>query len=474
VPPRDLDTAGPIATFLQALGGNPAATPPFPPATPPSVEPIRAPFDIEARYLDPTGAQQVLRTQVGNPPSVGLAPNPGDSIQFGVVVDGAWRLLEGTLVDEGNNTLDTLSEPFDDALRWSAVISPTAPRTFTLQNWRAFTIVPIFDQAQRTGASVTITARIMTQNNRIPELWLEATGEVGEQGVNLSDRPCLDEACAVPPRRGNDNPRASSAMPLFPVIPPWMHEDPRHRGGAADPRVLALAILYGWLTSELVAHRAGTETDEWTSRRFLANGLYQVAWAWFFNVDGTEREARGRDLQRLLTDWCRTLMYPGPRCNGEPHGVVLGCALVAGGDFQEINPWDGRRWVMHYPLLAHWGQQFGMTPPDVTASKIFSMLCCLGNLAAPGESEMTPFSVNDSWLLVAREWGRVIERMQAAGILPPPAVTQPPVREERLEFLEFAGRVIDAFSGSVSGAPRPGFVVYTLESSPSFRLVRPD
>ena len=60
--------------------------------------------------------------------------------------------------------------------------------------------------------------------------------------------------------------------------------------------------------------------------------------------------------------------------------MIIGCALVDGGTIQSIDPFGGRRYVIHYPLLEHWGAQFGLAPLDVTAMRIFSKLCCVASL----------------------------------------------------------------------------------------------
>ena len=52
-------------------------------------------------------------------------------------------------------------------------------------------------------------------------------------------------------------------------------------------------------------------------------------------------------------------------------------------EIERIDPWGGRRWVMHYPLLSYWGEQFGIVPPDVLASRIFALICCLARLERP-------------------------------------------------------------------------------------------
>ena len=104
-----------------------------------------------------------------------------------------------------------------------------------------------------------------------------------------------------------------------------------------------------------------------------------------FGVEEPQQLIAAADqLKKLLADWCKVSLYPGPRCQGEPHGVVIGCALVAGGDVQGVDPWGGRRYVVHYPLLAHWGAMFGIAPLDLTAQRFFTLLCCLAGLPGIG------------------------------------------------------------------------------------------
>ena len=67
---------------------------------------------------------------------------------------------------------------------------------------------------------------------------------------------------------------------------------------------------------------------------------------------------------------------------GAAVSVVIGCAVIEGGTISHIDPFGGRRHVIHYPLLSHWGAQFGLAPLDITASTFFSKICCLGSLPA--------------------------------------------------------------------------------------------
>jgi hypothetical protein len=190
-------------------------------------------------------------------------------------------------------------------------------------------------------------------------------------------------------------------------------------------------------------------------------------------------------LQRLFQAWCRALLYPGPKCLCEPHGVVIGCALVSGGTIQSIDPWGGRRWVVHYPLLAYWGQQFGITPPDALASKFFDFICCIGHLPAPraprDRQEPVPFTeaafpgqpavgrssaVNlGPAMLFFGDEREADARMSAIGVRPARVVSLNP--------LDFVTRFVDVLRVPVQpGVERP-MVRYAVAGAPGLHLVAP-
>jgi hypothetical protein len=147
--------------------------------------------------------------------------------------------------------------------------------------------------------------------------------------------------------------------------------------------VLALAALGGWLAEMLVREQAGTSGEVISTRRELAQGIYRAAWLLLFGVSQRAAPAElGGTLQRLLGAWCDRLLWKGPECCGDPHGVVIGCTVVEAGTISAIDPFGGRRYVVHYPLLEDWGAQFGIAPLDLTATRFFSKLCCQAGLPA--------------------------------------------------------------------------------------------
>jgi hypothetical protein len=147
---------------------------------------------------------------------------------------------------------------------------------------------------------------------------------------------------------------------------------------------LLVAVVYGILVSEEARHHTGTPQAVVTARLTLMRALYVAVLRSLFGANTTDQlERLTRAMRCLFQAWCKALLYPGPECEQGIHGVVIGCAQIRGGRIVDVDPWGGRRWVMHYPLWSYWGHQFGIAPLDVTASRLFSMICCLGGLPAP-------------------------------------------------------------------------------------------
>src|SRR5262249_39655045 len=127
------------------------------------------------------------------------------------------------------------------------------------------------------------------------------------------DRPRLAGCCLEPCDPTGETPR-------FPFPPPWIH---------ANPRVLALAIVYGWL---LLAFERSSSSGPSATGDVLpqlgANLFLGIRNVLFGGVTGAGRENTLPALQRLFAEWCQALLYPGPTCHCDPHGVVIGCAVI--------------------------------------------------------------------------------------------------------------------------------------------------
>ena len=153
--------------------------------------------------------------------------------------------------------------------------------------------------------------------------------------------------------------------PRFPVSLPWLHEDPTKPGQAADPRVLALALLYSVLAVESARTKAGTPQAVESTRRQVAAAIYTSAWKLFFaTIPDTER------FQLTEQAWCCAALSR-TEVSLRAARRQWSLRLVSGGHIQSVDPWGGRRWVVHYPLVGA-----TLHPPSTPSRRIFSPICC--------------------------------------------------------------------------------------------------
>jgi hypothetical protein len=419
VPPRDCGPArekSPIGKFLDEVRALRAAYPLDP--VPATNGATAAPFvlELEAAYLDDAGQTQ-LSTFVVRPTSRGeveglrgyFEGNRLQSLTVEVVPDGGWSFADGTMQGEAaavaGSTVPGIANPAGSVRlalaqglggRVPPVVfslsqaSGVRPRelVFRITGWRAQRLFAA-PEDPALGGDLRMTVTLSDNQVKLIEL---AQTPVAAHSLNLAPNPCAGEPCAA--RRAAEPAetfgwRAFDAMALAaaddptPFLP-WLHADPAHPDRAGDPKALALAALGGWLMRMLAREGEGTANAISTPRREIAQGIYRAAWLLLFGLpEKADPAALAGTLQRLLEGWCDALLWKGPECCGEPHGVVIGCAVVDGGTIQRIDPYGGRRYVVHYPLLAYWGAQFGIAPPDQTLVRFFSKLCCIVGLAAP-------------------------------------------------------------------------------------------
>jgi hypothetical protein len=174
---------------------------------------------------------------------------------------------------------------------------------------------------------------------------------------------------------------------------------------------------------------------------------------------------------------------------------VIGCASVSGGRIQSVDPWGGRRWVVHYPLLSYWGQLFGITPLDAIASKIFGLICCIAGLPVPPTNTTgTGTTTGTGPILLAPgvplgggsvpSAGRAseINLGRALLVVGPPAEADAriaalglnPARVISVSPIDFVSRFTDAMraDGGPAATRRP-LVHFTVLGLPDFHLVTP-
>ncbi|HEX2572303.1 MAG TPA: hypothetical protein VH877_22350 [Polyangia bacterium] len=452
VPPRDFDPSNPITGFLNAAAAiaKPDASRagqlnvPFQLLL--VVNYTFTPRDSSAAtkgqaYADRVPEREADGLITGVPQTV---KNDSGTFTFEpmlvIVPESIWVLVGGSVTDHNGEKLATARAPFTQHLEWK-LPAPRFDESYSFEAWQAQTLFAAADDEVRTGkATIKTTSDLRQHPSRLPwigrfeeehkvkigDAWTPlqvkwGSGEVSLAPTGVGPMPCKDEPCCPPTRSrrfissvGRITAEASdlaaervveverlppqerreaaeACPPRFPVMPPWLDEDPRKPGSAGDPKALVLAALYGWLSQELARHQAGTPNEIFTTRRQVASLIYRGAADVLFGAqDDTKRAELSTALRDLMSAWCQSLIYPGPTCAGEPHGVVIGCATVSAGIIQSVDPWGGRRWAMHYPLIAYWGQQFGVAPPDLTASRLFSLVCCISALPVPHVADALP------------------------------------------------------------------------------------
>jgi hypothetical protein len=384
-PPRDWTPNGPIGTFLgQVAQALPPVLQPLA-AAPAARQPLAAqatvPFSVTFAWRPPEGA----RPQKLQPPAQGEANATGDLPATTL----AGRAAITVIAADGFSFAPNLPAPTSDAPGGVTVTTDTAAQkvwqlNLTREQREAalkFNGWKMTRQADGAQVSGSTAMALQLRNGPAPEeratefhLHVEIlptqilVTPVAEPGP----WPCLSEACDP------------QGKPRFAVLPPWSHPDPNGTFVPGDPKVDLLAAVYALLALD-VGRYTDNETAASTRDVQVLTAVYEAAWHVLFRI---APDAQGRQLtealHQLFRDWCSSLLYPGPTCQGDPHGVVIGCVLVKAGDICEIDSWGGRRWVVHYPLLAYWLEQFGITPPDVLASRVFDLICCIaGHLRTP-------------------------------------------------------------------------------------------
>ena len=258
-------------------------------------------------------------------------------------------------------------------------------------------------------------------------------------------------------------------------------------GGTAG--ALVLAALHAFLVRSLAGHDA-SDPAAYDGTRLAAVWIYVAAWRLIYGADladpnaddATNRQALVNLLHQLFINWCAAFAYPGPRCPGGRHGVVLGTAMLdAAGSIASFDPWAGRRHVLTGPLLSHWGGQFGLAPLDVTVGRLVQAICCVAGADAPvlpvlpqmGIGSVTGSSQDDLAATLASDpAGTFAAALSNGSFL---QVGNPADTQARLEALGFTvtrtetvspPRFLQLLIGSFSAAPVPPaarrYVGYTI------------
>ena len=244
-----------------------------------------------------------------------------------------------------------------------------------------------------------------------------------------------------------------------------------------------LALLYALVVSKMTQAPVN-DAQVQAEMEKLGAAMQLTAWKIFYDdVPDTTRGDLMEALRRLLQAWCKGLLYPGPRCECgcEPHGVVVGCAMVEGGTIRMVDPWGGRRWVVHYPLVAYWGKQFGIQPFDAIASKFFDLLCCVAHLypSSAGTQQpqagvifrglnidavKTPIVSLGASALILDQSANLPGRFAELGVTPDRRVSVSP--------MDFVARVVQALNAPGGGGAQGGeSVLYSVAGLPELNFL---
>ncbi|HEY3857280.1 MAG TPA: hypothetical protein VGO67_23090 [Verrucomicrobiae bacterium] len=495
VPPRDYKPAGPIQTFLSTLSQGQTATAPQSSGSSTGVttsSPASLPFQIQ--FSD----SQNLNTSIeGTNPSslpqpITITPIPNGQavtailpllnlnnvvtstpiITISMPVPGVtpvFAFTSGVIQDAAGNANNTPPSTAVNAANPTSASPGPISWQINLPNpiegfrthWTSQYTVTWSAPAGSSASSGTyngtsaIALKFILENktDEITDLNISVTttATLSVPAPVNSSFPCLNDACC-------------SGKPLFPVIPPWADDDPLNPGHTADPKVLVLALVYA-LYAGTAAQEDSASGNQSTKVQDFAKLFQTVAISLDpkAGTDATELAKVTQSVQQLLNDWCCSFLYPGPSCDGEPHGVVIGCAAITGGVIESISPWGGRRWVMHYPLVSYWGEQFGIVPPDVLASRLFSLICCLGNLPAPGTA--VGYRTSSASPASGFTVGAATIRFAATS-------TASATPSQNLSLTAFAARTLSALAqpSVPAGTPMSDF---TLAGFPAIHLVAP-
>lgn len=379
VPPRDYSIQGPLKVFLDRVAAMRTAQP-ITEATPPLETLVAPPFRVKATLVTAQGEETSQTFSIANPPATLSTQAPIQSVRISLEADPMWVFANGVMRATDRQGQDLPGSPVDLGTADAAGEAPSVELPFAATDTGGAALEVRLDQwvAQRllatNDAVLTGTAALRLSRsgpNQISLVANEANGNVARGRLDYQD-PCEGEPC---------QPRG--AKPVLSHLP-FLHDDPVNPATAGDPKALVLAGLGAWLTRILASHRTGY-AEEYSSKRKLATALYEGVWMLFYGQkQGMTPAATSEALCLLFRDWCDAFLYKGPKCQGEPHGVVIGCTVVTGGTIGDIDMYGGRRWVMHGPLIDHWMGQVGVAPIDVMASRFMSQLCCVASLPSIG------------------------------------------------------------------------------------------
>jgi|GEM_PF-5349300 len=158
-------------------------------------------------------------------------------------------------------------------------------------------------------------------------------------------------------------------------------------GGGATVGAAAFAGLYGFLRTA-DTYQASPQSRLVASHMMssIASGMLGLD---LDSLDDKQNVALSAAAAALAEDLCKGMLYPGPRCLDEHHGVYLGGMHRLLHDQRGFDQWLCRREVLTGPLVNWWLCQFGIPGVDEIMNRLSQMIC---EIAATSEQNGTTIS----------------------------------------------------------------------------------
>ena len=363
-------------------------------------------------------------------------------IQFELTPLGEWAFYQGQVTDRGD-VVDRVAAPRDFHQFWALEIEVAQGST-----GGEFTYVvdglgleQTFGGSGRATAKITITGKYSVS---APAGATTVTTTVSGLVITVES-----DLAAGPASRGCFSELFSTGL----VADAETAE--------RDANLLLLAAAYAYFAD--LAARSPQAAQGWAAMIYRA--MWRLVGVDLDPLTDAQKQELARLLAQLFACWCDAMIYPGPRCTDEHHGVYLGCATIGrGGTILAFDMWEQRRYVVLGPLVEHWLGVFGIAPIDVVVARFVEAICCVAGLPTPPP----PAEANEGPFLLATRPGGIPIGRGSFGIARGDT-GDGPVRDVGVP--ELVGRMVAAFVAD-NAAPLARFRVRTA-SGRALELVAP-
>jgi hypothetical protein len=343
-------TTLPIRLVITAAGD--------PPATMPNTR----------EFLNPPANTGTTPATVG--PLAGVRVGGGNRgvITFRLSTTGDWAFSSGQ-VTNGTDVVDEVGAPRDFHLMWPLeIVIPDGPGTAG-----SFTYVATLGIERTVGGGARGQATLTLTGNYAVSRTTVGNGTFITTAVQNLSLAVVSDLAAGEVDRG--------CFERF--FHAHVMKDPKT--ASRDAKLLFLAAAHAFFVDISVGASAAV--------RAWAALLYRAMWR-LVGVDLRPlSEAQRQELvalvNKLFACWCDAMLYPGPRCSDEHHGVYLGTATVGpAGQILTFDMWEQRRQVVLGPWIEHVRGVFGLAPLDVIAARFTQAICCLSGLPVPAMPDL--------------------------------------------------------------------------------------